>query len=307
LEEIVFMSPAPVLPQEASVEPTEDEQPLIRVYEKPEATWEVITPATAQAYLDTMERNRAEKISGTDAYGRDMENDEWLVTGETIVFDWFDRLIDGQHRLKAVVKSGKSIDALVVRGIDPKAQNRMDGGIRRTFRDQLTLDGVVGAPALAALLRRIYLWKPPYNERVNFSRITVTNAELEGVLNEYRYLPDVVAYITPLAAKAEVSKSLMSFLFWLFAQKNQERAVEFVEKWANGTGLEEGDPILALIRRLRSERRRADSQGSRGSLQTMTIWLAVYAWNAYSKNRSISGLQLPRGGIKAENFPRIAE
>jgi hypothetical protein len=116
-----------------------------------------------------------------------------------------------------------------------------------------------------------------------------------------------VAYITPLAAKAEVSKSLMSFLFWLFAQKNQERAVEFVEKWANGTGLEEGDPILALIRRLRSERRRADSQGSRGSLQTMTIWLAVYAWNAYSKNRSISGLQLPRGGIKAENFPRIAE
>lgn len=301
MEEIKFVSPvsSPLTEAEEIVEEPQ------RLYAKPQADWETITPEVAQAYLDTMERNRSEKPGGTDAYGRDMENDAWLVTGETIVFDWFGRLIDGQHRLRAVVKSGTSIYTLVVRGIDPKAQDAMDSGIRRTFRDKLTMDGILGAPALAALLRRIYLWEPPYNERVNFSRVTVTNAELGRTLDKYPYLPDMLTYITPLAARAEVSRSLMTFLFWLFAQQNQEAAVQFVEKWANGTGFDEGDPILALVRRLRKEKKLIDRNGGRGNFQTLTMWLAVYAWNNFRQGKSVTGLQLPKGGIKVENFPRI--
>lgn len=311
MEQIRFMPPVS-MPSEGAVllggsfESVEEEPP-VRQWNKPVATWEDITPEIAVAYLKTMDRNRHEKVGGTDAYARDMESDDWMVTGETIVFDWYGRLIDGQHRLRGIIRSKKTIHSLVVRGIDPKAQDYMDSGIRRSFSDTLSMDGHVGAPVISATLRRVHLWLPPFNERVNFSRITVTKSELERTLRENPSIPDIVAYMSPMASKTEVSKSLMSFLFWLFAQKNEEGAVEFVEKWTSGVGLEEGDPVLALRDRLRKERRKAEKHGNKGVLQTLTLWLAVYAWNAYRRGRVLSGLQLPSGGIKAENFPRIVE
>jgi hypothetical protein len=310
LNDLNFMPPvyqAPSLVTSVSATPEEAEALLIRVYEKPTAAWETITPELAIRYLETMDRNRPEKAGGIDAYARDMENDDWMLTGETIVFDWFGRLIDGQHRLRGIIRSKKTIVVLVVRGIDPKAQDRMDSGIKRSFSDTLSMEGYLAAPVVSATLRRIHLWGPPFNERVNFSRITVTKAELEKVLRSNPEIPDIVTYISPLAPRVEVSKSLLSFLFWLFAQKNQDAAVAFMDKWASGTNLDEGDAVLTLIRRLRKERRNAEKNGSRAALQTLTLWLAVYAWNASRRGKPISNLQLPGGGIKAENFPRILD
>ena len=46
-----------------------------------------------------------------------IQRKEWRQNGATIVFNENDELIDGQHRLKAVVESGATIESLVIRGV----------------------------------------------------------------------------------------------------------------------------------------------------------------------------------------------
>ena len=50
-----------------------------------------------------------------------MSVDEWPLTGATIVFGKSGRLLDGQHRLRACVRSGKPFRSYVVFGIDDSA------------------------------------------------------------------------------------------------------------------------------------------------------------------------------------------
>lgn len=49
----------------------------------------------------------------------EMQDGKWKLNGKTICFDRTGRLLNGQHRLSAVVRSGVSLTTVVVRGLDP--------------------------------------------------------------------------------------------------------------------------------------------------------------------------------------------
>jgi hypothetical protein len=81
---------------------------------------EVISPANAEAYLKNNAHHRKVKQKKIDNYVQDLEEGRWRLNGKTITFDSNGRLLGGQHRLHAVVQSGKSLTTLVVRGLDPE-------------------------------------------------------------------------------------------------------------------------------------------------------------------------------------------
>ena len=84
-----------------------------------EATVEVISPKEAQAYLDNNAKHRPIKDKKVAEYMAEMQDGRWRLNGKTICFDTTGRLLNGQHRLSAVVRSGISLTTLVVRGLDP--------------------------------------------------------------------------------------------------------------------------------------------------------------------------------------------
>ena len=69
-------------------------------------TIEEISPEDAQKYIETMGRNRTVRSKKTNKYSQDMNNGKWELTHQGIAFDKNGRLIDGQHRMLAVIKSG---------------------------------------------------------------------------------------------------------------------------------------------------------------------------------------------------------
>ena len=81
---------------------------------------EIITPANAEAYLKNNAHHRKVKQKKIDSYVQDLEEGRWRLNGKTITFDSNGRLLGGQHRLHAVVASGKTLTTLVVRGLDPE-------------------------------------------------------------------------------------------------------------------------------------------------------------------------------------------
>lgn len=91
---------------------------------------ELITPGKAKEYLDlNFEKNRRKSAESISAYGRDMTARTWVFTGDPIKFDTNGRLVDGQHRLEAIIASGVPKQINVVRGLIPDAVMCIDKGI----------------------------------------------------------------------------------------------------------------------------------------------------------------------------------
>lgn len=93
----------------------------------------VITPAKAQKLLDSNAGNRPLSPARVARYAELMRAGRWRLNGETIIVGPKDELIDGQHRLSAVVAAGVSVPMLVARGVPTDARPTIDIGRARSL------------------------------------------------------------------------------------------------------------------------------------------------------------------------------
>lgn len=124
----------------------------VQVQPEPYMTTEVITPDVAELYLAKTFGNRPIKSRKVQEYAAAMKAGKWYMTGETIKFDVLGRLVDGHHRLHAIVKSTCAAKIAVVRDLPVEAVNSLDQGVKRTTGDVLAMRGaenynMVGAMA----------------------------------------------------------------------------------------------------------------------------------------------------------------
>lgn len=107
-----------------------------------EIKYEIITPEIAKKYLQRNSGNyRALSQSKVAVYAHDMESGRWETNGESIKFNKDGILVDGQHRLSAIVRSGCSIPMIVCYGID-NSVSVFDVGQGRTASQILKANGV---------------------------------------------------------------------------------------------------------------------------------------------------------------------
>lgn len=149
-------------------------QSAIETETDPVIEWVTVEPIDAERWLDQNEANRNLRQRVVNGYSRDMEAGQWLVTGETIKFAKDGTLLDGQHRLQAIIQSGKPQRLLLVHGLDPATRTVIDTGAIRTGGDALRMAGIGGGNpyALASAARLTALW--------NGGRLTHMTSGLRG-------------------------------------------------------------------------------------------------------------------------------
>ena len=95
----------------------------------PTVTRVLVTPAMAMDWLDNANTsNRKVSDAHVQRLARDMTSGEWKLTHEGIAFDPSGILLDGQHRLWAVVMSETSVEMHVWRNVTREALMAIDGG-----------------------------------------------------------------------------------------------------------------------------------------------------------------------------------
>lgn len=108
-------------PRRTAPEPVEDNNQTTLSYEGVSVgTSRVVdvTPAIAEKWLaKNHEDNRAVVWHRVEAFANDMRAGAWKLTHQGVAFDEEGRLIDGQHRLQAVVHAGVTVRMLVLRGV----------------------------------------------------------------------------------------------------------------------------------------------------------------------------------------------
>lgn len=89
--------------------------------------------------------NRPMQNKRVNQYAADMLAGRWILTHQGIAFDCEGNLIDGQHRLQAVVRSGKAVYMVVAYNV-PRGNMAnptiIDGGQGRNLIQQMKMNGI---------------------------------------------------------------------------------------------------------------------------------------------------------------------
>lgn len=99
----------------------------------------LVTPEQAALWLEKNTHNRPLRQRIVSQYAGEMRACRWLLHHQGIALNCDGTIIDGQHRLAAVVESGVSVRMLVTEGVDMAAQIAVDDHARRTPFDAISL------------------------------------------------------------------------------------------------------------------------------------------------------------------------
>lgn len=182
--------------------------------------WEVITPQIAKAYLACgVSNNRHINKMIVNKYKTDIANGNWMATHQGIAFDENGLLIDGQHRLTAIVESGVSVPMLVTRGVERPGLLVIDSGKTRTASDSLKISGydvVIRSHNAHAFVKQLNVIKFGAQP----SKIW-TNDEILAELTKYYNLCNFVVYkATHLKNRTRVSAPELVAVFSALASGN---------------------------------------------------------------------------------------
>lgn len=263
-----------------------------------------ITPVDARKLLATGQRNRKIVTTAVNRYRNDMANGRWTFAGDPIRFDDAGHLLDGQHRLTALagLPEGKSIDFLVITGLDPQAQMVMDQGRIRQAGQQLQMKGVRDANLVAAGVRLYLSHRSGFLFRDNhFAAEHITTPYIETWVDENSGAIDWIGSFITSVKGSDAPGRVAYCAALIFTHIDASATRDFFRLLCKGAGGSD-HPITVLDKRLQRHRR----EGIRISDRD-TLGMYVQAWNAWRKGRPLTKFQRPRGGTwTVATFPRAA-
>jgi hypothetical protein len=228
-----------------------------------------------------------------------LENDFMVTGNNNIIFDWDGRLIDGQHRLKAIVKAGKPVEMVIVTGVNPKARDKIDIGRRRSVGNVLQMLGHTDSNRLAAALRWAYAFMNP--EGVSLSDLPAIDArKLSKLADEWEDLKGSLK-LTAGKRYRELSRAgcMLAGFHYAASQHNKELADKFIATLPDdGDGYDHGaeDPRYQLMVRMR------DAKAIRAARRCEQAAWVIKSFNAFARGAKCRQIKIS----KDESFPRIS-
>ncbi|HMB94089.1 MAG TPA: hypothetical protein VKP65_24785 [Rhodothermales bacterium] len=260
-----------------------------------------MTPTLASAWLEKNTHNRPRQTRLVNRYAQLMTEGRWLVTSDAIAFDTSGRLVNGQHRLGAIVKSGTAQTMLVARGLAPDVFQVIDYGKKRSAADTLAVEGYKNASVMAAMCKLVFNW-----ESGNLRRALHGSIENGDVIRIASGYPEIEAMVTHAFRHAKdfsgmVPASYMCFIYWAFARHGSvqtARIGQFTEQVATGIGFTSKRDPSYLLRQLLLD----DAMSRKQNLVRLSgqarIAAIIHAANAFMQSEELVKLR-----IKTDPFP----
>lgn len=207
-------------------------------------TTEIVT-VTPEMAKDWLERatSRQRKMSNVVVrdYAKEMKGGYWQLNGESIKFDVNGAMIDGQHRLKAYIKSDTPFQTVVMHGMQNDAFETIDTGKMRSGGDIFHILGHSDPNVLAGITRLAIAYKNlPYGDNIahNSRKTKADNHEMrvfyEGDKESLDYAVHIVRLSEYKSAKKILAPSAFGFLFLLFKKIDEENCLKFFHTFATG-------------------------------------------------------------------------
>jgi hypothetical protein len=262
----------------------------------------LVTPEIAAKWLANNTQNRNVNQSRINRYVRDMQESKWRDdTGEIIKIAKDGIVLDGQHRLIAVVKSQLSIYFHVGFNMSNDLFQVLDTGKSRSGVDVLKIAGVKNTSAVSSLINS-------YNQYLNTNSRKGSNGEatnLSGheLLQFYEDRKEWVDNIVHISdglysafQRVWVKGEVLLFLA-LFTDVDKIKGYDFMRELCQGTDVT-SDVIPILRNRLIAEKIHTTKKTKSSVMRA----LVIKSWNAYYSGKELKSL---RFNPDCEEYPKI--
>lgn len=258
----------------------------------------LLTPELATTLLEHNKLNRPLSDKHVRRIADQIVSGHWRYNGDTIKIASTGDVLDGQHRLWAVIEAKVPVETILVRGIAADAFSTIDTVRRpRSGGDVLALAGLerhrnVAATALQWFVRYqrgvLDKWRDPANR--------VENSDVEAAFADNPGIARAAERAMPL--RSIVTTSTIAFLYYIIVNRNEALAERMMNTLHNPSGVAVDDPFFRLRSYLLAEKWR-----SKDAL--MTIALTIKATNAAYRGEHIKVLAWRSQGDNPEKFPKL--
>jgi hypothetical protein len=266
---------------------------LLHKYRRVRVSIERIGTLEALEYLKCNTKNRPLNKRHELRLRDIMSRHEWYLNGETIIFSSDGVLLNGQHRLHAIINSATTIDVLVVRGIDARAFRSLDGGKIRTTGDVLAMDNERNsnavAGAIAALVSFVDASGSVYGSTSHARKVTGQMAH--RILEAH---PGIRDSVHEMKRGRLFSNQFGFMLHYVFGLSDSQAAADFADVIAEGHA-DVGRPFMVFREHMIHHQNRPD-------LRRAHCAKAIKAFNAEVCGERPKMLKF----ITGEEFPTIA-
>lgn len=251
-----------------------------------------LTPVAAERLLERNVHNRKLSEKVVQKYVAEIHADEWRLTPGCVALDDKGDLVDGQHRLHAIVRSQKAVPMLITFGLPTASQEKVDRQRRRTLFDAFFLAGLATnrqeVEIATCLTRRLVRSESGVQPSDHLVKQTL-DCHIE-------HIRAVIALMKG-SNKSKRGLSQASFLAaaTLYHEMDAAKCCDFLDGVRRGIMLTQDHPAMRLRRFLLGETT-TTAMPRGGANQSFIFRRAVYAMQAHMEGRNISGLR------EAEDF-----
>lgn len=254
---------------------------------KPTVSHVSVDPAMAQRWLSNNKVNRSLRIAKVHQYANDMAAGRWSLSNDAICFAPDGTLLNGQHRLHAVISSGATIVMLVARNMPPQSMTTMDVGASRTAADALGFAGEINTHLLAAAAKLAIIYDDGRIYKDNKTQ-AVSHGEIQAFVDANPLIRHSVSVARSVRSKVDAAPSVLAVAHWAIARTAGTAAADhYLHQLATRTGEPEGSAVLAVDSRLRQLRYKRATHAPRAYLG-----LLIKGWNHYARDKRVASLTI---------------
>lgn len=266
----------------------------------PNLSIEKVGTQKAKLFLEKNKSNRPLNDRKVIEYAHEMKRGNWQINNDAICFDTKGKLLNGQHRLCAVIKSGITVDLLIARNMDADSFKVMDTQKSRTASDILCIEGIPNANKVAATAKFILNFeRSAFSDASSSTRrkVGLTNSDISDFVNKNtEKIADALGYGHRKENRGLVPSATLCGLFYIFAKKDDDMADDFCDKLITGASISIDNPIYVVRQKLI-----ADVRATKKMKPLHKIALICKAWNHYRNGKKLT--QFGWDPIK-EPFPK---
>lgn len=248
----------------------------------------LVTPSIAKEYLEANKSNRRVKTPLIAQYSNDMANGRWKEdTGELIKIAKSGRILDGQHRLLAVIKSNKSIYFHFAINVPDDVFDVIDTGSSRNATDTFKVQGIKQENSIPSIISM-------YNLLVNGKKIGLqkNHKSTNAMLLEQYYQDEIfwqniakTTHTLYLSFAKILTPSMIGGFYAYLSKLNPEKAEEFITQLTTGVNIQ-NETITFLRNKLMQ-----DKMSPRKMPPTLKMALIIKTWNFFIKDQRVKLLK----------------
>lgn len=247
-----------------------------------------VTPEIATEWLGRNRVNRVITKSKVKQYQSDMEQGKWAGIGDPIRFTKTGRLMDGQHRLLALVAAGVKIQFVVMVGLSDEDFDKVDTGKPRQAGDVLSIEGLGPWQARIAGTAAHWVIGKAQGRPLHSTTKSSNHVVRSFLLDNPKFVKSVECVEQLPRRNPPMSHSLAAALHWQFSRIDAALADQFMNGLFIGDNLRKDSPVLALRNKLTETRllRNNTNRSYAGYSTRQQMHAAIKAWNILRRGKS---------------------